>query len=69
MQTAIQFGKGDLAKYPFLSEAGNYLRELDYTLDEFNDSIRKCLYTEHLNAYPVALITISSKHLRIWILK
>lgn len=37
----IQFGKGDLAKYPFLSEAGNYLKELDYSLDEFNDASRK----------------------------
>ncbi len=39
--SSIQFGKGDLAKYPFLSEAGSYLRELDYSLDEFNDASRK----------------------------
>ena len=37
----IQFGRGDLAKYPFLSEAGNYLRELDYSLDEFDDPSKK----------------------------
>ncbi len=39
--SSIQFGKGDLAKYPFLSEAGSYLKELDYSLDEFNDASRK----------------------------
>jgi len=39
--SSIQFGKGDLAKYPFLSEAGSYLKELDYSLDEFNDPSRK----------------------------
>jgi len=37
----IQFGRGDLAKYPFLSEAGNYLKELDYSLDEFDDPSKK----------------------------
>lgn len=39
--SSVQFGKGDLAKYPFLSEAGSYLRELDYSLDEFNDASKK----------------------------
>jgi len=39
--SSIQFGKGDLAKYPFLSEAGSYLKELDYSLDEFNDASRR----------------------------
>lgn len=37
----IQFGKGDLAKYPFLTEAGQYLRDLDYSLDEFDDPSKK----------------------------
>ena len=37
----IQLGKGDLAKYPFLSEAGDYLKELDYNLEEFGDPSRK----------------------------
>ncbi len=39
--STVQFGKGDLAKYPFLSEAGTYLRQLDYSLDEFDDSSKK----------------------------
>ncbi|MEM2759606.1 MAG: hypothetical protein QXU32_08635 [Nitrososphaerales archaeon] len=33
----IEFGKGDLAKYPFLTEAGQYLKELDYSLAEFDE--------------------------------
>lgn len=37
----IQFGKGDLAKYPFLTEAGKYLKDLDYSLDEFEDPSKK----------------------------
>jgi len=37
----IQFGKGDLAKYPFLTEAGRYLKDLDYSLDEFEDPSKK----------------------------
>jgi DNA primase large subunit len=37
----IQFGKQDIAKYPFLTEAGQYLKELDYSLDEFEDPSKK----------------------------
>ncbi|MFQ5940094.1 MAG: DNA primase [Nitrososphaerales archaeon] len=37
----IQFGKGDLAKYPFLTEAGEYLKDLDYSLDEFDEPSKK----------------------------
>jgi DNA primase large subunit len=37
----ILFGKGDLAKYPFLTEAGKYLKDLDYSLDEFEDLSKK----------------------------
>lgn len=37
----IQFGRGDLAKYPFLTEAGKYLKDLDYSLDEFEDPSKK----------------------------
>lgn len=37
----IQFGKGDLAKYPFLSEAGKYLKDLGYSLDEFEEPSKK----------------------------
>lgn len=39
--SGIQLGRGDLAKYPFLSDAGTYLRDLDYSLEEFEDPSRK----------------------------
>ena len=35
---SIILGKDDLAKYPFLEEAGNYIRETHFDLDEFNRS-------------------------------
>ncbi len=53
--SSIQFGKGDLAKYPFLSEAGNYLRELDYSLEEFNDVSRKRVVDRALERIIVTL--------------
>ena len=53
--SSIQFGKGDLAKYPFLSEAGSYLRELDYSLDEFNDASRKHVIDRALERITVTL--------------
>tara|TARA_B100000446_G_scaffold180772_1_gene197259 strand:+ start:427 stop:1443 length:1017 start_codon:yes stop_codon:yes gene_type:complete len=37
----IQFGSRDLAKYPFLTEAGKYLKDLDYSLDEFEGPSKK----------------------------
>lgn len=35
---SIILGKDDLAKYPFLEEAGNYIRETHFDLDDFNRS-------------------------------
>ena len=35
---SIILGKDDLAKYPFLEEAGTYIRESHFDLDEFNRS-------------------------------
>ncbi|MEE8131991.1 MAG: hypothetical protein V3T40_00255 [Nitrososphaerales archaeon] len=51
----IQFGKGDLAKYPFLMEAGIYLKGLDYSLDEFEDPSKKRIIER---AYERILTTI-----------
>ena len=35
---SIILGKDDLAKYPFLEEAGTYVRESHFDLDDFNQS-------------------------------
>ena len=35
---SIILGKDDLAKYPFLEEAGSYIRETHFDLDDFNRS-------------------------------
>ena len=39
----IEFGKYDLAKYPFLNEAREYLSMLGYDINEFDESMHKVL--------------------------
>ncbi|MEM3695310.1 MAG: DNA primase large subunit PriL [Candidatus Bathyarchaeia archaeon] len=37
MQSTTKFTKNDLAKYPFLKEAGKYVKELDFKVEELVD--------------------------------
>ena len=50
----IDLGKEDLAKYPFIAEAGEYLRDKGFNLDEFNHPDFKPVIEKAFNRVQVA---------------